>query len=118
MSRMGCLSTHVLDTANGQPAAGVRYSLHRLGDTKALVRTGIINEQGRTDDPLLSESDFVPGAYELTFLVGDYFAEVTAQASRMRLFDEVVVRFRLSADERFHVPLLVSPWSYTTYRGS
>ena len=118
MTGMGSLSTHVLDTANGQPAAGVRYNLHRQGDTKALVRTGTTNEQGRTDDPLLSESDFLPGAYELTFLVGDYFAGLTSQASRIPLFDEIVIRFRLSADEHFHVPLLVSPWSYTTYRGS
>ena len=115
---MGSLSTHVLDTKNGKPAAGVRYSLNRLGEERTLVCTGMTNNQGRTDDPLLSESDFLLGAYELTFAVGEYFAKGTNQTVDESFLEEVVIRFRIAADEHYHVPLLVSPWSYTTYRGS
>lgn len=118
MNRVGSLSTHILDTADGRPAAGVRYSLHRLDDKRMLVCTGITNDQGRTDVPLLSEGDFLVGAYELTFAVGEYFGKDTADAPDTRFLDEIVIRFRLGADEHYHVPLLVSPWSYTTYRGS
>ena len=115
---MGSLSTHVLDTASGKPAVGVRYALHRLGDKRSLICAGATNDQGRTDDPLLSGTDFRLGTYQLTFLVGDYFAHRETHSSGKPIFDEIVIRFRLDADEHYHVPLLVSPWSYTTYRGS
>lgn len=115
---MGRLSTHVLDTADGKPAAGIRYSLHRLSNKRMLVCTGITNDQGRPDLPLLSEGDFLPGAYELTFAAGEYFGRGPTEALDRRFFDEIVIRFCLGADEHYHIPLLVSPWSYTTYRGS
>ena len=115
---MGGLSTHVLDTVVGRPAAGVRFSLHRLDPERMLVCTGTTNDQGRNDEPLLSGSDLVPGAYELTFAVGDYFGRDGADATCIRFLEEVVIRFRLDAEEHYHVPLLVSPFGYTTYRGS
>jgi 5-hydroxyisourate hydrolase len=104
------LTTHVLDTARGRPAAGVSIELARLaGGTRAILRTAVTNTDGRTDAPLLSALQ--AGTYELVFGVGAYFGE--------GLFDEVPIRFRIDdADAHYHVPLLVSPWSYSTYRGS
>jgi 5-hydroxyisourate hydrolase len=106
----GRLTTHVLDTARGRPAAGVRIELARLdGDARTPLKTVITNDDGRTDEPLLTELE--PGTYELTFAVGEHFGE--------GLFDDVPIRFRIDdADAHYHVPLLVSPWSYSTYRGS
>jgi len=106
----GRLTTHVLDTASGRPAAGVQIELARLdgGGRETLTRV-VTNPDGRTDEPLLTE--LAPGRYELTFAVGAYFGA--------GLFDEVPIRFRIDdADAHYHVPLLVSPWSYSTYRGS
>jgi 5-hydroxyisourate hydrolase len=106
----GRLTTHVLDTASGRPAAGVQIELARLdGGGRETLTTVVTNPDGRTDEPLLTE--LAPGRYELTFAVGAYFGA--------GLFDEVPVRFRIDdADAHYHVPLLVSPWSYSTYRGS
>lgn len=115
---MGSLSTHILDTASGKPAAGVQYGLHRLGKKRLLICAGTTNEQGRTDNPLLSDREFQPGSYELTFLTGAYFANGETDNRDKPVFDEIVIRFRLEVDEHYHIPLLVSPWSYTTYRGS
>jgi 5-hydroxyisourate hydrolase len=108
----GRLTTHVLDTANGRPAAGVEIELARLdGDSRELLGTTTTNDDGRTDAPLLEE-DLTEGEYELTFVVGGYF-------SGDGFLDRVPVRFRIAdADAHYHVPLLVSPWSYSTYRGS
>ena len=110
---MGRLTTHVLDTANGKPAAGIAIDLAMLkaGEWKAVkaVRT---NADGRTDAPLLEGDAFRPGAYELTFHLGSYFKS-------QGLFDLVPVRFVITdTSAHYHVPLLCSPWSYTTYRGS
>ena len=104
------LTTHVLDTARGVPAAGMQIELARLGVPRHVVTTTVTNADGRTDDPLLAITP--AGEYELVFSVGDYFGERT-------FLDRVPVRFRI-ADEaaHYHVPLLVSPWSYSTYRGS
>ena len=102
------LTTHVLDTAHGRPAAGVRIELFRL-DPRTPLKTVVTNDDGRTDEPLLTELE--AGSYELTFAVGEYFGE--------GLYDEVPIRFRIEdAGAHYHVPLLVSPWSYSTYRGS
>jgi hydroxyisourate hydrolase len=102
------LTTHVLDTARGRPAAGVRIELFRL-DPRTLLKAVVTNDDGRTDEPLLAQLE--AGSYELTFAVGAYFGE--------GLFDEVPIRFRVDdAGAHYHVPLLVSPWSYSTYRGS
>jgi 5-hydroxyisourate hydrolase len=106
----GRLTTHVLDTAAGRPAAGVHVTLRREGVT---VAEAVTNDDGRTDAPLLEGVDFVPGAYELTFDVRAHFASTPG------FLDEVPVRFTVrDAGEPYHVPLLVSPWSYSTYRGS
>ncbi len=115
---MGQLTTHVLDTASGRPAAGVEFVLHRLGPTREIVSRGRTNTDGRADQPLLSGDNFRAGTYELTFHVGAYFANAGVPATDPPFLDEVPLRFTLTADEHYHVPLLVSPWSYNTYRGS
>ena len=115
---MGSLSTHVLDTVSGRPASRIRYSLFRAGTDRELVCTGETNKAGRTDAPLLSSEDFEPGTYELVFAVGEYFAEDGMTIRGTAFLDEIVLRFTLSAREHYHVPLLVSPWSYSMYRGS
>ena len=104
----GRLTTHVLDTANGRPAAGVPIELFRL-DGRRPLKAVATTADGRTDEPLLTELEV--GRYELLFFVGGYFGE--------GFLDEVPIRFRIDdADAHYHVPLLVSPWSYSTYRGS
>ena len=119
---MGRLSTHVLDTANGRPAQGVAVELHRIGQdgTSALVLRALTNADGRTDAPLLAGELFQPGTYELVFAVGDYFrAHARAGMPEPPFLDRVPIRFGIAeADGHYHVPLLVSPWSYSTYRGS
>ena len=112
----GRLTTHVLDTANGRPAAGVVIELRAAGETLKTVRT---NADGRTDEPLLAGDALLAGEYELVFHVGDYFAAAGQEGGRARFLDRVPVRFGIAdAAEHYHVPLLVSPWSYSTYRGS
>ena len=115
---MGRLSTHVLDTARGRPAAGIPVALHRFGEdgTRSPVATAVTNADGRTDAPLLSGDAVAPGIYELTFAVGAYFEDLAPGAP---FLDQVPLRFTVSEiDGHYHVPLLVSPWSYSTYRGS
>jgi 5-hydroxyisourate hydrolase len=115
-SGKGWLTTHVLDTASGRPAAGMRLELWQLdlgAHERSLIRTARTNRDGRTDGPLVGEGELAPGTYELVFHVGDYFGQET------RFLDTVPVRFGVVDPEaHYHVPLLVSPWSYTTYRGS
>ncbi len=107
---MSALTTHVLDTTRGQPAAGMKIELWSL-DKKALLKTISTNKDGRTDAPLLDGDSMAPGNYELIFFVSDYFGE-------KKFLDRVPVRFIISdASTKYHVPLLVSPWSYSTYRG-
>ena len=114
---MGRLSTHVLDTAGGRPAAGVPVSLTRIAvdGTRTAVCDAVTNADGRTDRPLLVLESFVPGTYELVFDVAAYFRASTSAAP---FLDRVPLRFTLAEDGAYHVPLLVSPWSYSTYRGS
>jgi 5-hydroxyisourate hydrolase len=110
---MGKLTTHVLDTANGRPGAGIAIDLAMLqaGEWKAL-KTVKTNADGRTDAPLLEGASFRPGAYELAFHVGSYF-------KGRGFLDLVPVRFVITdPDAHYHVPLLCSPWGYTTYRGN
>lgn len=114
---MGRLTTHVLDTARGIPGAGISVKLFSLENGRHLVATSVTNIDGRTDQPLLEGDTFRAGNYELEFAVGPYFAD-TAVADDPPFLDEVVIRFSLANDPHYHVPLLVSPWSYTTYRGS
>jgi 5-hydroxyisourate hydrolase len=129
----GRLTTHVLDTAHGTPAAGMRVDLYRIiiaatGDStvsaaeedgREKVASAITNRDGRTDRPLLDDGALTPGDYELVFAVGAYFAAHGAATAGIPFLGDVPVRFRVAnSDAHYHVPLLASPWSYTTYRGS
>ncbi len=117
---MARLSTHVLDTSQGIPAAGVVVHLHLVrGDVRASVATATTNADGRTDTPLLSRDRLDTGVYELTFHVGDYFRSAGAILTNPPFLDVVVVRIGVAdAAGSYHVPLLVSPYGYSTYRGS
>ncbi|RCL01916.1 MAG: 5-hydroxyisourate hydrolase [Candidatus Tokpelaia sp. JSC188] len=114
------LSTHVLDTANGIPAHNMNIELYALNDrgrTSVVVAT--TNADGRTDMPLLANETMKKGIYEICFFVSDYFQKMKRQPTACPFLDIVPVRFSITEDDRnYHVPLLVSPWSYSTYRGS
>jgi 5-hydroxyisourate hydrolase len=117
----GRLNTHVLDTAQGRPAAGMRIELWRLDAAggRALLARVRTNKDGRTDEPLLAEGQLQVGVYELVFAVGDYFATQPLATAAPLFLDQVPVRFGVADPEaHYHVPLLVSPWAYSTYRGS
>jgi 5-hydroxyisourate hydrolase len=111
------LTTHVLDTAHGRPAAGMALKLTRLSDG-AVLREAITNSDGRVDGPILSGPDCVPGRYEITFAVGAYFRALGVTLSDPAFLEEVPIRFGISDQSHYHVPLLVSPYSFSTYRGS
>jgi len=115
----GFLTTHILDTANGCPAHGVRIDLFRLdGDTRHHLSTVVTNDDGRTDSPVIEKGNLEEGVYELVFAIGDYFAG-TDERQGQPFIDIVPIRFGISdADQHYHVPLLASPYSYSTYRGS
>lgn len=116
---MGRLTTHVLDTAAGRPAAGVAIELFRLDPTRQRLALLTTNADGRCDRPLLEGEALGAGQYELLFRVGDYFAGRGHALPRPRFLDEVVIRFGIAAPaEHYHVPLLISPYGYSTYRGS
>ncbi len=117
---MGHLSTHVLDTVNGRPGAGIAVTLDRLGTdgSRERLAEATTNSDGRTDAPLLS-GRLVTGTYELTFAIGAYFRGLGTAIAEPAFLDLVPVRFGIAEPEgRYHVPLLASPWSYSTYRGS
>ena len=118
MMRMGKLTTHVLDTASGIPAAGVDIRLYALDGGRELRAAAVTNDDGRTEQPLLADEVFVTGDYELEFDVGDYFRRRGAELDDPAFLNTVVIRFAVRAGEHYHVPLLASPWSYSTYRGS
>lgn len=115
---MGRLTTHILDTAHGHPAAGVAVRLFSLENERALVSSQRTNQDGRTDEPLLDGPAMSSGSYELEFDIGDYFAASGVEVSEPAFLNTIVIRFAVNADEHYHVPLLASPWSYSTYRGS
>lgn len=115
---MGKLSTHILNTAHGCPAAGVDIRLYALGESRELVASAVSNADGRTDRPLVEDTAMRTGAYELEFDVAAYFASQEVPIGAPPFLDTVVIRFSVRDDENYHVPLLVSPWSYSTYRGS
>lgn len=117
---MGKLTTHVLDTANGCPAAGMAVSLYRLEQgAPALIKRITLNHDGRADGPLLDGTAFVPGTYRLVFAVAAYFRGLGAVLDEPPFLDEVPLDFGLAdASSNYHVPLLASPFAYSTYRGS
>ena len=115
---MGRLTTHVLDTASGKPGGSIRIKLFSMENGRHLVATSITNADGRTDEPLLNEDTFRAGTYELEFGVATYFADSGLNVSDPPFLSDVVIRVSLIDDGHYHVPLLVSPWSYSTYRGS
>ena len=116
---MGRLTTHVLDTAHGRPGRGIRVELYRLDEGRSLAAEAETNHDGRCDAPILEGEAFGPGTYELVFHAGDYFAAEGVALPEPRFLDQVVIRFGIaSPQEHYHVPLLVSPYGYTTYRGS
>ena len=113
------LTTHALDVYSGKPCNGITVDLYQIQNNKREKLTSImLNNDGRADKPLIEGSDFKEGQYELVFFVGDYFKKIT-EVPKIPFLDDVVVKFGISnAKEHYHVPLLVSPWSYSTYRGS
>ena len=115
---MGYVTTHVLDTAQGRPGSGIRVSLYRISDQRELVKSLETNTDGRTDQPVLSEDEFTKGTFELVFNVKDYFSDSLLALPETPFLDLIPLRFTISSDDHYHVPLLVSPWSYSTYRGS
>lgn len=117
----GHLSTHVLDTVAGRPAAGVRLELRDISDglPGVLVKAAVTNRDGRTDEPLVAGEPLRIATYELTFRIGEYFAAAGASLAEPAFLDVVPIRFGIAEPEgRYHVPLSATPWSYATYRGS
>jgi len=116
---MGRLTTHVLDTARGLPAAGVDVVLYRVHPELHELARGKTNPDGRLDQPILQGDEFTAGIYELVFQAGDYFRGQSGTLAEPLFVDEVVLRFGISNPaQHYHVPLLVSPFAYSTYRGS
>lgn len=116
----GRLSTHVLDTARGKPAAGVKITLYRVtGDVREKIAETVTNADGRTDAPMLAVDKLVAGSYELVFFAGDYLRASGQAEGEVLFLDQIPIRFGVpDAGQHYHVPLLISPFAYSTYRGS
>jgi len=117
---MGYLTTHVLDSAHGCPGSEIPVALYRISDnSRELLHTTLTNDDGRCDQPVLEGEDFTKGVYELVFSVGSYYRKRGVVLPEPAFLDDVVLRFGIAdEDEHYHVPLLISPYSYSTYRGS
>lgn len=117
---MGKLSTHVLDTAQGKPGAGVGVELYRIeAGRRVLLKSASTNRDGRCDAPLLEGDALHAGQYELVFAAGDYFAAQGVKLAEPRFIDRVTIAFGVAdASQNYHVPLVLTPWSYSTYRGN
>ena len=113
------LTTHVLDVYSGKPGMGIKVDLYHIQNNKReKLKSVTLNNDGRVDKPLIEGPDFKEGQYELVFFVDDYFKKIT-ETPQIPFLDDVVIKFGISnAKEHYHIPLLVSPWSYSTYRGS
>ena len=113
------LTTHVLDIYSGKPGKGIKVEVYQIQNAqKEKINSVILNNDGRPDKPLIEGSSFKEGQYELVFFVGDYFKKI-AELPNTPFLDDVIIRFGIAnAKEHYHVPLLVSPWGYSTYRGS
>ena len=115
----GWLSTHVLDTARGCPAEGIRIALYSVsGNSHRKIAEAVTNADGRTDAPILPEDKFKTGSYELIFFAGDYLRAQGLAGGETLFLDQIPIRFGMSEDAHYHVPLLLSPYGYSTYRGS
>lgn len=115
----GYLTTHVLDTARGCPAEGLRIELYRIeGEARSLIETLTTNADGRTDAQILPTDAFATGVYELVFHAGDYLDKTGTPPESPRFLDVIPIRFGMSEASHYHVPLLLSPFGYSTYRGS
>lgn len=115
----GYLTTHVLDTGSGRPAAGLKIELYRLeGAARTHLKTLVTNDDGRTDGQILPEAEFAVGEYELVFHAGAYLDATGAPGESPRFLDVVPIRFGMAEAAHYHVPLLLSPYGYSTYRGS
>ena len=117
---VGKLSTHVLDITQGKPGAGVKIALYSVTAAgRSLLKSAVTNQDGRVDVPLLQGEEMQAGQYELVFSAGDYFASQGIDLPSPRFVDRVTLAFGIAhADQNYHEPLVVSPWSYSTYRGS
>ena len=117
---MGRLTTHVLDTTHGLPGAEIKVELYKVKeDSTEKLATVLTNSDGRTDAPILAGNEFRPGKYQLVFYVADYYKSKGVELDGVPFLDDVVIRFGLDdPDAHYHVPLLVSPYSFSTYRGS
>jgi 5-hydroxyisourate hydrolase len=116
---MGVLTTHVLDTSSGKPGNGIRLDLYRIEGERHQLLSSVTNQDGRCEEPLLQGKDFSVGVYELVFHAGEYFDRSPPTAAQPRFLDQVVIRFGVAdAGQHYHVPLLISPFGYSTYRGS
>ena len=112
------LSTHVLDTARGKPAGGVRVELFEVGGERTRLKEALTNQDGRTDAPLIERGELRPGTFELVFHIGPYFAG-SPGVTEPPFYDAITLRFTVAdTAAHYHVPLAVSPWAYSTYRGS
>jgi len=114
------LTTHVLDVYSGKPGKGIKVELYYYADTnkKEKINSVILNNDGRADKPLVEGVNFKEGKYEIIFFIGEYYKNLT-DIAKIPFLDDVVLKFGVSnTKENYHVPLLVSPWSYSTYRGS
>lgn len=115
----GFLTTHVLDTGRGVPAKGLRIELYHLdGDNRTHLKTLVTNDDGRTDEQILPATEFETGTYELIFYTGDYLDASGTPPESPRFLDVIPIRFGMSEASHYHVPLLLSPFGYSTYRGS
>ena len=112
------LTTHCLDTFSGRPAKGVKVDVYLVSGKREKLNSIVLNNNGRSEKPLIEGANFKEGQYELVFFVGDYFKKIT-DLHATPFLNEIIIKFGVSdPTEHYHVPLLVTPWSYSTYRGS
>ena len=116
----GYLTTHILDTARGVPAEGIKIALYRVsGNSHTKIAETVTNADGRTDSPILPADAFKTGIYELVFFCGDYLETSGLAQGELKFLNEIPIRFGMEDDQaHYHVPLLLSPFGYSTYRGS